>query len=78
MLSALVENIVQAISRDILAYAMKSLRDMRIVAHVHDELIMNTYPRRILEDKTPLGKLEEELGFIPVFFKPRTWEVCYG
>ena len=35
-----VENIVQAISRDILAYAMKSLRDMRIVAHVHDELII--------------------------------------
>ena len=36
----LVENIVQAISRDILANAMKNLRDMRIVAHVHDELII--------------------------------------
>ncbi|MBR2282080.1 MAG: DNA polymerase [Spirochaetales bacterium] len=35
-----VENIVQAISRDILAYAMKNLRDLRIVAHVHDELII--------------------------------------
>lgn len=35
-----VENIVQAISRDILAYAMKNLQDMRIVAHVHDELII--------------------------------------
>lgn len=35
-----VENIVQAISRDILAYAMKNLRKLRIVAHVHDELII--------------------------------------
>lgn len=36
----LVENIVQAVSRDILANSMKNLRDMRIVAHVHDELII--------------------------------------
>ncbi len=36
----LVENIVQAISRDILADAMKRLRDYRIVGHVHDELII--------------------------------------
>jgi DNA polymerase len=36
----LVENIVQAISRDILAYAMKNLGNMKIVAHVHDELII--------------------------------------
>ena len=35
-----VENIIQAISRDILAHAMKRLRNMRIVAHVHDELII--------------------------------------
>ena len=35
-----VENIVQAISRDILANAMKTLRTLRIVAHVHDELII--------------------------------------
>jgi len=35
-----VENIVQAISRDILCYAMKNLRDYRIVGHVHDELII--------------------------------------
>ena len=34
------ENIVQAISRDILAYAMKTLRNCFIVAHVHDELII--------------------------------------
>lgn len=35
-----VENIVQAISRDILMYAMKTLRHCFIVAHVHDELII--------------------------------------
>ena len=31
---------MQAISRDILAAAMKRLQDYRIVAHVHDELII--------------------------------------
>ena len=35
-----VENIVQAISRDILAYAMRTLSNYSIVAHVHDELII--------------------------------------
>ena len=36
----LVENIVQAISRDLLAYAMRTLRYTDIVAHVHDEVII--------------------------------------
>ena len=35
-----VENIVQAISRDILCYAMKTLSHCFIVAHIHDELII--------------------------------------
>jgi DNA polymerase len=35
-----VENIVQATSRDILCYAMQNLRDYSIVAHVHDEIII--------------------------------------
>jgi len=35
-----VENIVQAISRDILCYAMRTLSHCAIVAHVHDELII--------------------------------------
>ena len=35
-----VENIVQAVSRDILAYAMKTLHYCQIVGHVHDELII--------------------------------------
>ena len=38
------ENIVQAISRDILAYAMKTLRDYRLVGHVHDEVIIEVTP----------------------------------
>lgn len=35
-----VENIVQAISRDILMYAMKTLSHCFICGHVHDELII--------------------------------------
>jgi DNA polymerase len=35
-----VENIVQAISRDILCYAMENLRHYRIVMHIHDEIII--------------------------------------
>ena len=36
----LVENITQAVSRDILMFAMKNMKDYRIVAHVHDEVIV--------------------------------------
>lgn len=35
-----VENITQAISRDILCHSMRTLADYRIVGHVHDELII--------------------------------------
>lgn len=35
-----VENIVQAISRDILAYSLKQLKEFKIVGHVHDEVII--------------------------------------
>lgn len=44
-----VENIVQAISRDILCFAMQMLRCCAIVAHVHDELIIEADPRMSLE-----------------------------
>ena len=37
-----VENIVQAISRDILAYAMNTLHHCFICGHVHDELIIES------------------------------------
>ena len=35
-----VENIIQGIAQDILLHAMMNLRDYRIVAHVHDEVII--------------------------------------
>ena len=44
-----VENVVQAISRDILCYAMKTLRCCNIVAHVHDEIIIEADPAVSLE-----------------------------
>ena len=44
-----VENIVQATSRDILMYAMNTLRCCSIVAHVHDELIIEADPRMSLD-----------------------------
>lgn len=45
-----VENIIQGIARDILLNSMKTLRNMRIVAHVHDELIIEADPETSLEE----------------------------
>lgn len=45
-----VENIVQAISRDILMYALQNLSDYNIVAHVHDEIIIEAQENTKLED----------------------------
>ena len=39
-----VENIVQAISRDLLCFAMRNLSFCQIVGHVHDELIIECNP----------------------------------
>ena len=47
----IVRNCTQAISRDILCYAMNTLRNYRIVAHVHDEVII----------ECPLGTSVEEI-----------------
>ena len=44
-----VENIVQGISRDLLCCAMQTLRCCRIVAHVHDELIIEADPAVALD-----------------------------
>lgn len=44
-----VENIVQATSRDILCYAMKTLRNCEIVMHIHDELVIEADPRMSLD-----------------------------
>ena len=43
-----VENIVQATARDILCYAMRTLRNCSIVAHVHDEIIIEADRRMSL------------------------------
>ncbi|MBS3986301.1 MAG: hypothetical protein KGZ66_11960 [Selenomonadales bacterium] len=40
-----VENIVQATSRDILSYAMRTLRYCSIVMHVHDEIVIEADKR---------------------------------
>lgn len=54
-----VENIVQAVSRDILCYAMKTLRHCFIVGHVHDELIIECDPR------VDLKAVCEQMGLSP-------------
>ena len=54
-----VENIVQAISRDILAYAMKTLSYCSIVGHVHDELIIECSP------DVSLDAICEQMGRTP-------------
>ena len=44
-----VENIVQATARDILCYAMSTLRNCSIVMHIHDELIIEADREASLE-----------------------------
>ena len=55
----LVENITQAISRDILCYAMQTLRNMEIVAHVHDEIIIEC------DERTSLSAVCEQMARTP-------------
>lgn len=55
----LVENIVQATSRDILLYAMKTLRCCSIAAHVHDELIIEA------DRSMSLEAVCEQMGRVP-------------
>lgn len=53
------ENIVQAVSRDILAFAMQTLKDYRIVGHVHDEVIIECPP------ETPVSEICDKMGQAP-------------
>ena len=53
------ENAVQAIARDILMYAMQTLRCCSIVAHVHDELIIEC------DRKVSLDEICEQMGRTP-------------
>lgn len=57
----LIENIVQATSRDILLNAMKTLRCCSIVAHVHDEIIIEADTAMSLE------KVCEQMGSVPLW-----------
>ena len=54
-----VENIVQATARDILCYAMKTLRNCSIVMHIHDEVVIEADPR------VSLDALCEQMGRTP-------------
>lgn len=44
-----VENIVQATARDILCYAMQTLRHCSIVMHIHDEVVIEAGPSMSLD-----------------------------
>ena len=58
-----VENIVQAVSRDILCYAMRTLRNCSIVAHVHDEIIIEA------DRRMSLSTVCEQMGRTPSWAK---------
>ena len=58
-----VENIVQATARDILCYAMKTLRSCSIVMHIHDELVIEADP------KVSLDAICEQMGRTPPWAK---------
>lgn len=73
-----VENIVQATARDILCYAMRTLRCCPIVMHIHDELVIEADPRMSLDavceqmGRTPpwaKGLLLRADGYATPFYK---------
>lgn len=73
-----VENIVQATARDILCYAMKTLRCCSIVMHIHDELVIEADPKVSLDaiceqmSRTPpwaKGLLLRADGYTTPFYK---------
>ncbi len=61
------ENITQAIARDILMYAMQTLRNCNIVAHVHDEVIIEC------RKDMSLDAVCEQMGRTPPWAK----RVCF-
>lgn len=73
-----VENITQAVARDVLCNAIRNLQDLDIVAHVHDELIIEAGPDISLEyvckrmAETPLwasGLILRADGYETEFYK---------
>ena len=73
-----VENIVQATARDILCYAMKTLRNCSITMHIHDEVVIEASPKVSLDaiceqmSRTPPwaeGLLLRADGYVTDFYK---------
>ena len=73
-----VENIVQATARDILCFAMKTLRNCSIVMHIHDEVVIEADPRISLDalceqmGRTPPwaeGLILQAAGYTTEFYK---------
>ena len=73
-----VENIVKATARDILCYAMRTLRCCSIVMHIHDELVIEADPCISLDavceqmSRTPpwaTGLLLRADGYVTPFYK---------
>ncbi|GFH40257.1 DNA polymerase [Pseudolactococcus insecticola] len=58
-----VENIVQAMARDILCFAMKNLSQYRIVGHVHDELIIE------VDEDESVSNICEQMSATPPWAK---------
>lgn len=58
-----VENIVRAISRDVLIYTMQTLRNCSIVAHVHDEIIIEA------DSRMSLAAVCKQIGRTPPWAK---------
>lgn len=54
-----VENIVQAISRDLLCYSMNALKDYDIVIHVHDEIVIEA------DMETPIETICNQMSQTP-------------
>lgn len=59
----LVENIVQAIARDLLFYSMRTLSHCFIVGHIHDEMIIECSP------EVSLGVICEQMARTPAWAK---------
>lgn len=73
-----VENIVQATARDLLVYAMQTLRCCSIVMHIHDEVVIEANPEMSLDEvckqmaRTPdwaKGLLLRADGYVTPFYK---------
>ena len=58
-----VENIVQATARDILCYAMQTLRGCSVVMHIHDELVIEA------DESLSLEEVCEKMGRTPPWAK---------